>query len=72
MSKIRKALVAGLIAAAGAVVSAATTTGLPKDQTGWLELLVTAAGVGLAAGLAVWRVPNAPAVTLPADGSVRR
>jgi hypothetical protein len=72
MNKIRKAITAGLIAAAGAVVSAITTTGLPKDSSGWLQLLGAAAGVGLAAALAVWRVPNAPAVTPPADGTVRR
>lgn len=72
MSKIRKALVAGLIAAAGAVVSALTTTGVPADSAGWLQLLGAAAGVGIAAALAVWRVPNAPAVARPTDGSVRR
>ncbi len=72
MSKIRKAITAGLVAAAGAVVSAITTTGVPADSSGWLQLLGAAAGVGLAAALAVWRVPNAPAVAPPADGRVQR
>lgn len=72
MNKVRKALVAGALAAAGAVFTGITTNGMPSDSTGWLTLLGTAAGVGLAAALAVWRVPNAPAVTRPADGSVRR
>lgn len=72
MSKIRKALVAGLLAAAGAVVSAITANGVPKDSAAWLTVLGTAAGVGVAAAYAVWRTPNAPAVRPVADGSVRR
>ena len=72
MSKIRKAVVAFFVAAIGAIVTAVTTEGPPADQAGWVALLGAAAGVGLAAAIAVWRVPNAPAVTPPADGAVRR
>jgi hypothetical protein len=72
MSKVRKAIVAALLAAAGAVFSAITTTGAPSDSDDWVALLGAAVVVGVTAGLAVWRVPNAPAVTPPADGSVRR
>ena len=72
MSKIRKAITAGLTAAAGSILSAITANGVPSTSGGWLALLGTAAGVGVAALLAVYAIPNAPAVTPPADGSVRR
>lgn len=72
MSKIRKALVAAVTAAAGAVLSAITANGVPSTSSGWLALLSGAAGIGLAALLAVYAVPNAPTVRPPADGSMRR
>lgn len=75
MSKIRKAIAAFALAAAGVVVASVTTNGLPADNAGWLALLGAALGVGLAAGLAVYKVPNAPAVRPAAsdeDARVRR
>jgi len=70
MSKIRKAVTAFFTAAAGAVVAGVVTNGLPADAAAWFALVGTAAGVGLAAAYAVWRVPNS--VAPPADGTVRR
>lgn len=72
MSKIRKAFAAFLTAAAGTVVARLATDGMPADGPGWFALAGAAAGVGLAAAYAVWQVPNAPAVSPPADGAVRR
>ncbi len=72
MSKIRKAITAALTAAAGSILSAITAQGVPTTTAGWLSMLGTAAGVGLAALLAVYAVRNAPAVRVPADGTVRR
>lgn len=59
MSKIRKALTAFVGATAAAALTAVTTDGMPADTAGWLQLLGAAAGFGLAAAVAVWRVPNA-------------
>jgi hypothetical protein len=54
MARIRKAIVAGLLAAAGALVTAVSNgTALSWPVVG------AAVGVGVAAALAVWRVPNA-------------
>lgn len=72
MSKIRKAVTAFVAAAGSAVLTKVTTDGLPADSTGWLELLGAAVGFGLAAAYAVWRVPNAPAVTPPSTDPIRR
>jgi hypothetical protein len=72
MSKIRKAVVAALTAAAGSVLTAITTHGLPTDTSGWTALLGAAVVVGLGAGLAVYGTPNAPAVTRPSADPVRR
>jgi hypothetical protein len=72
MKKIRKAVVAFVTAGVGAAVAKVVTDGAPKDSAGWVELVGAAAAVGLAAAIAVWRVPNAPAVTPPADPSIRR
>ena len=54
-TKVRKALVAAVGAFIAAEVAAAVKTG---GWPGWAET-GTAAGLGVAAGLAVWRVPNA-------------
>jgi hypothetical protein len=71
MSRIRKAL-----AAAGSAGLAVLITGLqteiPRTQAGWVALVAAAVGAAVVAGWAVWRIPNAPAVELPADGTVRR
>lgn len=71
MSKVRKAL-----AAAGTAGLAVLITGLqtevPRTQAGWAALVTAAIGAAVVAGWVTWRIPNAPAVTPPADGSVRR
>lgn len=71
MNRVRKALVA-----AGAAGLAVLVTGLktevPTTEAGWVALIGSAAGTALLAGWATWRIPNAPAVTPPADGRVRR
>lgn len=75
MKKIRKAVVAFFTTAFGAAITAVVTNGMPADQAGWVALIGAAVGVGLAAAIAVYTVPNAPAVTLPASGrqaAVRR
>jgi hypothetical protein len=73
MSKIRKAVTAFAMAAAGAVVAGVVKGGMPVDAAGWFELLGAVVGVGLAAAYAVWRVPNAPALPASADdAAVRR
>lgn len=72
MSKTRKALTAFFASAAGAVVARVATDGMPADAAAWFALAGAAVGVGLAAAYAVWRVPNAPAVTPPSNDPVRR
>lgn len=72
MSKIRKAVAAFISTAAGAVVTSIVTNGMPSNSADWFALAGTAAGVGLAAAYAVWRVRNAPAVTPPAADPIRR
>lgn len=62
MSKIRKAASAA-IAAALAVILTGLATEIPRTQAGWAALVGSAAGAGLVAGYAVYRVPNAPAGT---------
>lgn len=54
MSKVRKALVAGAGAFASALLAAAAQDG---GWPGWPGVGV-AVGAGVAAGWAVWRVPN--------------
>lgn len=66
MAKIRKAVMAAAAAAVAAFLGALARDGVPADTEGWLAVLGTAAGAGLLAGYAVWRVPNAPAPVRPA------
>jgi len=57
LARVRKALVAGLGAFASGLIAAGVQKG--SVQLGWPEVLA-AAGLGVAAGLATWRVPNSP------------
>lgn len=57
-TKVRKALVAAVGAFISAEATAAITAG---GWPGWAET-GAAVGLGVAAGFAVWRVPNAKAV----------
>lgn len=58
MERIRKALVAGVLAWLGAIVTAAVEGGTPTDAQGWVALIVGALGVGVLAGLATYKVRN--------------
>lgn len=62
LSRIRKAIVAGLVATGGAVVSAVVEGGAPGDADAWVALVAGAVGVGVVAGLAVYKVRNAGTV----------
>lgn len=53
MSKIRKAVTAGAVAAVGAIGAALADGALSNAEIG------VAIGAAVAAALAVWRVPNA-------------
>lgn len=55
MSTIRKALLAAAFAAAAALGAAMLDGNLTGPE------LIVSAGMGLVAGAATWRVPNAPA-----------
>lgn len=57
MSKIRKALMAGL-GAAGSVIMTRVVTEMPSSVEGWSVLLGAAIATGLAVGWAAYRVPN--------------
>jgi hypothetical protein len=59
MKYVRKALVAGVVAAGGAAWTA-LVNGVPSSETGWLALVGSAVSAGLVAGWATWRVENAP------------
>jgi hypothetical protein len=54
-SRIRKAVLAGIVAAITGAIGAAVQKGDPR--IGWPEV-GAALAAGLAAGWAVWRVPN--------------
>ncbi len=56
LSRIRKAIVAGISAAVSALLAAAIQKGDPR--LGWPETLAALA-LGVAAGVATWRIPNA-------------
>lgn len=57
MAKIRKAL----MAAAGAAVAALVTAAMARGGMPTAAEIGAALGLGVAAGWAAWRVPNAPA-----------
>ena len=61
MARIRKALVAGLGAAAATII-----TGLighiPTDKAAMTALLLSAVGAGVAVAWATYKIPNAPAI----------
>jgi hypothetical protein len=56
MKRVRKALLAGVGAALTGLITAAVQKGAAP---GWGEV-GAAVGLGIAAALAVWRVPNGP------------
>lgn len=58
LKRIRKAIVAGLFAWAGAVVTAAVEGGTPTTGEGWLALVSGAAGVGVLTALATYKARN--------------
>lgn len=61
-ARVRKAVVAGVLAGAGSLVTAvlaAWSNGGPGVSSGeWGTLIASALGVAVVAALAVWRVPN--------------
>lgn len=71
MNRVRKSLVAAG-AAGAAVLITGLKTEIPQTEAGWVALIGSAAGAAIVAGWATWRIPNAPAVTPPEDGRVRR
>lgn len=60
LARIRKAVVAGVTAGAAAAVSLLAKSGWHLDQTTVGQAAAAFAVAALAAGLATWRVPNAP------------
>lgn len=62
MAKMRKAVLAA-VSAGGAVLLGELTVAVPADGTGWAALAVKVLGAAAVAGYAVWRAPNAPAVS---------
>lgn len=62
MSTIRKALGAGLLAALTLIGTAIHEGGVPADGKAWVSLLAAALGAFVAAGVAVYVVPNANTV----------
>jgi hypothetical protein len=62
LARIRKAIVAGILAWAGAIVAAAVEGGTPADAEGWLALIAGTAGLALATAWATYRVRNAGTV----------
>ncbi len=62
MERVRKALMAGMVAGGGALL-AAVTAEVPTSLEGWSAVVGGALAAGLLAAYATWRVPNAPALT---------
>lgn len=72
LAKIRKALVAGGAAAVTAMVSSVLTDP-PSTTEGWIGLVASALGVGVAVGWATWKVRNTGTVngSTPTTGTTR-
>lgn len=62
MAKVRKALLAA-VSAGGAVLLGELTVAVPADAESWAALGVKVLGAAAVAGYAVWRTPNAQAVS---------
>ena len=64
MSKIRKALVAGLGAAVAVAATQVVKDGLPATSDGWVAIGGAMAGAFLVAAVAVYNTKNAPPAPL--------
>ena len=62
MAKVRKALVSALGATAAAIITALVNGDKPETSEGWAALVGGSIGLGVVAGIATWRVPNAGTV----------
>jgi hypothetical protein len=71
MSRIRKALVAGILAAFSVAVTQVTKDGLPANPDGWAGLLGGMAAAFAIAAFATYKVRNAGTIngSDPAGGS---
>lgn len=58
MSRIRKALGAGLLAALTLVGTKVQQTGVPADGQGWVTLLAAAVAAGIVTGAATYALRN--------------
>lgn len=58
MSHVRKAIGAGVLAALTLIGTKVQTTGLPATGPDWVAMLLSAAGAGVMAGLAVYGLRN--------------
>lgn len=58
MKRVRKAVVAGVLAAGGAAVTSLVAE-IPQTNEGWAALISGAVGIGIVTGIATYRARNA-------------
>lgn len=61
MKRVRKAVVAGVLAAGGAAVTSLVAE-IPQTSEGWAALISGAIGVGIVTGIATYNAKNAGTV----------
>jgi hypothetical protein len=71
-TRARKALVAGLLAFFGALVTAAQAGTVISDSGIVWSVVAVCAGAGVATAIATWATPNTPANPTPVGGGVYR